>query len=160
MGVSDDTLTFATHHQGELRVSLEPDNAIHHVNPHILQALGPFDVAFFVETRFQLHQCDDLLAGLRRLYQGTHDRAVFGRAIQSHLDREDLRVFRSTRHKSLNGRRERVVGMMNQEIALSYDSEDLSRLGRRRRKPRRCDSTEGWEAQLGTIQIVDAPQAG
>jgi len=50
-------------------VRLEADEAVHDVRARLLQHAGPFDVRLLVETRFQLDQRDDLLAGLGRFDQ-------------------------------------------------------------------------------------------
>ncbi len=74
---------FAAHHQADLGVGLELDEAIDHLHAGALQIARPFDVGGLVEAGLQLHQRGDRLAGFRRLDQRLDDRgyhAKCGRA--------------------------------------------------------------------------------
>jgi hypothetical protein len=56
----------------ELRVRLEAEHAVHDLRPGMLEAFGPVDVRFLVETRHQLDHNRDFLAAARRLDQRFH----------------------------------------------------------------------------------------
>ena len=128
MGVAGDPLALAAHHQGELGVGLEPDHAIGDVDADVLQALRPFDVALLVEAGLQLDQGDHLLARLGRLDQGSHDRAVARGAVESHLDRKHPGITGSAVDERLDRGGERVVRVMNEEVALPDDLEQVDLL--------------------------------
>ena len=67
---------FAPHHQADLGVGLERDEAIDHLHAGPFQVAGPFDVGGLVEAGLQFHQGGDRLARFRRLDQGGDDGAV------------------------------------------------------------------------------------
>ena len=67
---------FAPHHQADLGVGLERDEAIDHLHAGPFQVAGPFDVGGLVEARLQFDQRGDRLAGFRRLDQRLDDGAV------------------------------------------------------------------------------------
>src|SRR5690606_19092675 len=81
VGVRAAHTVLVAHHQSDVRVGLEPDHAIHDVHAGVLEALRPLDVALLVEAGFQLDEGHHLLAGLGRLDQRPHDRAVLGRPV-------------------------------------------------------------------------------
>ena len=60
---------FAADDQRDLGMHLETQQAVDHMDALALQSSGPFDVAFFVEARFQFHQHRYLLAVFDRLQQ-------------------------------------------------------------------------------------------
>ena len=73
MAVAPDPVGFLAHDQQDLGVRLEADQAVHDVRARLLQHPGPFDVGLLVEARFQLHERDDLLAGLGGLHERLDD---------------------------------------------------------------------------------------
>ena len=77
-------------HQAELGVRLQPDDAVDHVHPGLLQLAGPEDVRLLVEAGLDLDQGEHLLAGLGRVDQGVDDRGVAAGPVQGLLDRQHL----------------------------------------------------------------------
>ena len=76
MDVGAEPSRLAAHHQRDLGVGLELDEAVDHLDAGALQVARPLDVGFLVEARLELDQRGDGLAGLGRLDQGRDDRAV------------------------------------------------------------------------------------
>ena len=74
VAVPAQSIGFAAHHHRHLGVRLEADHAIHHVGSSFLQAVGQFDIGFFVESRAQLDDDRHVLAGLRGGDQRIDDR--------------------------------------------------------------------------------------
>jgi len=64
---------------------------------------GTFEIASFIEARFQLHQHGDVLAGLRSADERRDDTAVFGSAVEDLFDRDDVRIGRGFFHQSEDG---------------------------------------------------------
>ena len=65
MAVAAQAVGFAAHDHRHLGVRLEPHHAVHDVRAGFLQAVRQLDVGFFVESRAQLDDDRDVLAGLR-----------------------------------------------------------------------------------------------
>ncbi len=145
--------------QQRLGVGLEAGQAVHHVRARLFQRAGPADVAALVEAGLELHQAHGLLAPLGGLDQQRHQRRVVGGAVHGHLDRQHVRVAHGLLHQPLHAARERVVGVVDQQVAL--------RAWRRRR--RACPP--GWRTAAGvhrrpgllaqlaeSVEAVDLPQ--
>ena len=114
-------------------MGLESRHPVHDVDPCPLEPLGPFNVPLFVKTGFELHKRYHLLSRLRCCYQRPHDRTVAGGAIERHLDGQNVRIDSRSLNEPFDRRRERIVGVLHQKIALAEDLEDIDRLRRRRR---------------------------
>ena len=56
MTIPADHIALPAKHQRDFGMHLQAQQSIHHVDALALQRSGPFDVALFIETRFQLHQ--------------------------------------------------------------------------------------------------------
>ncbi|CAB5034849.1 unannotated protein [freshwater metagenome] len=69
MDVATDAVAFAAHDQHALGVDLDPRHAVDDVNASSLELARPGDVGALIETRFQLHKADGLLAHLGRADQ-------------------------------------------------------------------------------------------
>ena len=65
----------AAHHQRQLGVGLQLDEAVDHLRAGAFEIARPADVGLLVEARLQLDQRGHRLAGLGRLDQRPHDRA-------------------------------------------------------------------------------------
>ncbi len=106
---------FAAHHEADLGVGLELDEAIDHLHAGAFQIARPFDVGLLVEARLELDQRGDGLAGFRRLDQRLDDGAVLGGAIERLLDRHDVGVGRGLAQE-LDHDVETLERMMDQKI--------------------------------------------
>ena len=108
----------AAHDQGKLGVRLQAHESRDHVNTVPLQTSGPGDVACLVESRFELDDDGDILAGERGPSQCVCDRRRSPRPIQRQLDRLHTRVFRRLDDEPLEAARERIVRVMDEHVAL------------------------------------------
>ena len=88
-------------------MGLQPRDAIDDVDARLLQRPRPADVGALVEARLELHQADRLLAALRGLDQGRHQRRVRARPVDGLLDREHVRVLDGLADEALDRARRR-----------------------------------------------------
>ncbi len=100
--------------------------AVDHVNTRPLQSARPLDVVLLIEARLQLHQHRHLLAALVGLQQRVHNRRVLPDAIERLLDGQHLRIARR-RLDELRHRAERVIRVVQQQIALLHRGEEIWR---------------------------------
>src|ERR1044071_1819939 len=54
VNVASQCFTFAPYNERAFAVSLQPENAIDHVNASFVELASPLDVVLLIETRFQL----------------------------------------------------------------------------------------------------------
>ena len=123
--VVDQRAHLAPHHHRELGVGLELDEAVDDLRARPLEIPRPADVGLFVETRLELDERGDRLAGLRRLDQGSDDRAVGRGAVERLLDRDDIRIVRRL-VEELNDDVERFVRVVDDEILLPDRGEAIA----------------------------------
>ena len=107
----------AAHHQRQLGVGLELDEAVDHLHAGALQVARPADVGLLVEARLELDQRGDRLAGFGGLGQRADDRRVLGGAVERLLDRDDVRIARRLMQE-LHHDVERLVGMVDDQVLL------------------------------------------
>ena len=91
MHVGLERLALAPHHQRQLAVGLQLDEAVDHLHAGALQIARPADIGLLVEARLELDQRGHGLAGLGGLGQRLDDRRVGRGAIERLLDRDDVR---------------------------------------------------------------------
>ena len=92
MRVAPDAVRFLADDQAELAVGLQVDEAVDDVHAGGFQPGRPRDVVALVESRLQLDEHRDLLAGLRRLVSRSTSGESCADAVERHLDRDDVRV--------------------------------------------------------------------
>ncbi len=115
------------------------------------------DVRQLVESSLQLDERHDLLAGLRGADERMDDRAVRRGAVQGLLDREHVGIARRLLHERLDRGRERVVGVMHEDVAPPDRREHVGRpLGRLQR--RRGDRRPRIVLQIGPVEPSEEPQ--
>ena len=112
------------HHQRGLAVRLEAHQPVDDVHARLLQLARPPDVGLLVEPRLDLHQRDDLLARRRRVHERVDDGGVARRPVERLLDREHVRVGRGLLDEALHAGGERVVGVVDEHVALAQRGED------------------------------------
>ncbi len=138
-------------------MGLEPDQPVDHVHAGLLQLARPSDVRLFVEPGLDLDEGHHLLAGLGGVDQGVDDRGVTRGPVQGLLDGQHVRVGRGLLDEPLHRRRERVVGVVHQHIAVAQRRENALR-----RFPfaerRRCRGHERAVLERGPVHAVDLPQ--
>ena len=108
------------HHQGQLAVRLEAHQAVDDVAAGLLERARPDDVGVLVEPGLDLDQDEHLLARLGRVHQGVHDRRVAAGAVERLLDRAHVGVGGGLLEERLHRGGERVVGMVQQDVALAH----------------------------------------
>ena len=96
---------FVSHHEGELAVRLQADEAVHNMHASLLQLARPGDVGFLVEARLNFDEREHLFTRLGRVDQCFDDGTVARRAVQRLLDREHVRVGRGLLKESLHAGR-------------------------------------------------------
>ena len=118
------------------------------MDARLLELLGPGDVRLLVEARLELHHADRLLAVLGGLDERRDEGRVGAGPVHRLLDRQDVGVVDRLAHERLDGGRERVVGMVDEDVALAHRGEEVGRVSVR--PLQRClgDSGEGLEPQL------------
>ena len=154
--VAADAVALAAHDLEGLAVRLESDEAVDHVGALALQRLGPADVALLVEARLELDQDGDLLAVGRRLHELLDDRRVAAAAVQRLLDGEHVRIVGGGAQE-LDHRVERVVGMVEQHVALADGGEEVGSLEPRERRRDRLHERRVLE--VGPVDRAGAPEA-
>ena len=85
-------------------------------------------LALLVEARLQLHQADRLLAALGGLDQRRDERRVGARPVDGLLDREHVGVGDRLLDEALDRGRERVVGVVDEDVALAHRREHVGLL--------------------------------
>ena len=126
-----------------------------------LQLAGPDDVRLLVEAGLDLDEDHDLLAALGGPDERLDERRIARRAVQRLLDGQDVRIVGGLGDEPLDGRRERLVRVVDQDVAGADRGEDVGRLVLvRRDEPRRRDRRPGRDLEVGPVQVGDAPQAG
>ena len=109
-------------------MGLEADEAVDDVGAGLLQLARPDDVRLLVEAGLDLDEDDDLLALLGGPDQVAHDRRVARRPVERLLDRQDVGVVGGLGDEALDRRGERLVGVVDEEVALPDRGEDVDAL--------------------------------
>ena len=115
----------AAHHQRQLGVGLQFEEAVHHLHAGAFEIARPADIGFLVEPRLQLDQRGHRLAGLGGLRQRAHDRRVVRGAVQRLLDRDDVGIARRLLQE-LHDDVERFIGVMDDQVLLPDRREDIA----------------------------------
>ena len=140
---------------------LEPDQAVDDVRAGPLQLARPDDVRLLVEARLDLDQDDDLLAALGGADERLDDGRVARRAVERLLDGQDVRVVGGLGDEPLDRRRERLVRVVDEDVARPDRGEDVGRLvlvGRD--QPRRGDRRPRHGLEVRPVELGDRPQPG
>ena len=119
-------------HERELAVGLQPDEAVDDVHAGSFEFAGPADVGLLVEPGLDLDEREHRLAGLGGVDERLDDRAVTARAVEGLLDGEHVRVERGLLEERLHTRRERLVGVVQQDVSARDGGEDIRLLVRLR----------------------------
>ena len=94
MAIGRERAALAAHDDRQLGVRLQRDEAEHHLRAGAFEIARPADIGLLVEARLQFDERGHRFAGLRRLDQRAHDRAVVRGAIERLLDRDDIGIAR------------------------------------------------------------------
>ncbi len=126
--VPPDAVVFAADDQGRLAMGLESDDPVDDVDARLLEHAGLVDVVLLVESGLELDQGRHLFAILGGTRQGGDDRVGLGRAVEGHLDRQRLGIFRGLLEK-LHDRAERLVRVVDQDIVVADGGENALTFG-------------------------------
>ena len=132
--VAGNPLRFAPDHEAELGVYLHADEPVDYVDARLLHLFGPRDVAFLIETGFQLDHGGDLLAGAPGFDKGFHDGRSVAHAVERLFDGDDAGVLAGAADEIQN-RGETVVGMEEENIPALDVRVDVAFLKHARRTP-------------------------
>ena len=125
MAVGGKLGALAADDQAELGMGLQFDEAVDDVDAGVFQIARPADVGGLVETRLQLHDRGDRLAGLHRFLQRLDDRAVARRSVERPLDGHDVRVG-DRLAQVLHDNVEALVGVMDDDVLLADGAEAVA----------------------------------
>ena len=107
-------------------MGLQADQAVDDVHARLLERPGPPDVRLLVEAGLELDQGGHLLAALGRADQRLDDRACRTRgAVERLLDGEHLGVARGLADELLDRGGERVVRVVDQDVACAEHREEV-----------------------------------
>ena len=143
-----------------LGVGLEPDQAVDDVGAGALQLARPDDVRLLVEAGLDLDQDDDLLAALGGPDERLDDRRVARRPVERLLDRQDVRVVGGLGDEPLDRRGERLVRVVDEDVAGADRGEHVGRLvlvGRD--QARRRDRRPGHGLEVRPVELGDRATA-
>ena len=146
--------------EGRLRVRLEPDQPVHDVRAGALELARPDDVRLLVEAGLDLDQDDDLLAALGGADERLDDGRVARRPVERLLDREDVGVVGGLGDEPLDRRGERLVRVVDEDVAGADRGEDVGRLvlvGRD--EARRGDRRPRHGLEVRPVEVGDARTA-
>ena len=125
MDIGGERAGLAAHHDRQLGVGLELDEAVHHLGAGALEVARPADIGLLVEARLELDQRCHRLAGLGRLRQRADDRAVLGGPIERLLDRHHVGVARRLLQE-LHHHVEGFVGVVDDQVLLPDGGEAIA----------------------------------
>ena len=159
MDVAAEPVLLAPHDERHLRVDLEVGEAVDDVDARLLHRARPLDVPPLVEASLELDEAHRLLALLRALDERRDERRVVARPVHGRLDRDRVRVERGSLGEGLEARAERVVRVVDEQLAALDLVEDAVRrlrarpAGRDHRRPR-------LELQLRPVERDELPEVG
>ena len=155
MDIAPDHSVLVAHDEGHLGVRLETDHAVGDMHPGLLQRLRPGDVCLLIPSSLELDQRHHLLAGLGGTNQRLDDGAGRARGpVQGLLDGEHPAVQRRLVDEGLHRGGERIVGMVDQDIALTQDPEQVGRLLAGALEPALGDRIPRLVLQVGAVQLI------
>jgi hypothetical protein len=109
----------------QLAVRLQAHQAVDDVHTRLLELARPDDVGRLVEARLDLHQSEHLLAAFGGVDERLNDRAVARGAVERLLDGEHVRVARGLLEEAHDARRERLVRVVHEHVALADRGEQI-----------------------------------
>ena len=125
VAVGADLVPFLADDERDLRVRLQPDEAVRHVDARLLQHGSPLHVVGLVEAGRDLHEHGDRLARLGRPNERGDDPRVLRRPVERLLDGHDRGVRGGLLDELLHRRGERLVRVVHHEIARPDHREDV-----------------------------------
>ena len=103
MDVVTEMIGIAAHDEERFAVRLQTDDAVNDMRARFLELARPLNIGRFIETRAQLDERGDLLAGGGGVHERFDDGRIAARAVKRDLDREHLRILRGVSINSTIG---------------------------------------------------------
>ena len=143
----------AAHHQRQLGVGLQLDEAEHDLHAGAFKVARPADIGLLVEARLEFDQRGDGFAGFGGLGQRPDDRGVGRGAVERLLDRDDVGIARRLLQE-IHHHVERFIRVVDDEILLPDRREAIAAMiadavGIARRI--------GHEFEIGPVEAGDLP---
>ena len=129
------------------------------VHARLLQLARPLDVAPLVEAGLQLDEADRLLSVLGAVDQRRDERAVVGGAIDGRLHRDHVGVVGRGGGEGLEARPERLVRLMDEQVAAADLVEEAARV-LHAREARLRDRHPRLGLQIGPVETRELHQVG
>ena len=158
VAIAPQPVLLAPDHEDDLRVGLETDEPVDHVHARAFELAGPDDVRLLIKASLHLDKSCHLLALLGRAYERRDDGRVLRGAIEGLFDGEHVRILGGLGDERLNRGRERVVGVMDQNVALSQHREQIHRAVPGRSKARLGHGHPGRLVQVRPVDRVQRPE--
>ena len=117
MGIAFQLSPLPPGNQHHLGVRLQAYHPVQHLCSDRLERLSPVDVGLFIKSRLEFNHHGDFLATANCLAKQVHQRRVAARAIDSLLDRQNLRVMNSFTQK-IQHTPETFKWLVNEHITL------------------------------------------
>ena len=136
MHIAAQAVFLAAQDHRHLGVGLVPDDAVHHVGADFLELRSPFYVRLFVEAGHELNHNRDFLAVAGGLEQCLHQFGIGTGAVHRLLDRDNIRVAGRLLDEA-DHRPERLIRMVQQNVAGTDGGKNVGVFGQRRRETRR-----------------------
>ena len=125
VAVAMQPIGFLTHHQAQLTVRLETDQAVNHMNPSAFHLASPADIGFLIETRFNLDDGHDLFTGASRVNQGLNNRGIARSTVQGLFDCQNVRILSRLHDELLHRGGERIIRKVYQHIVITNGAENI-----------------------------------
>ena len=156
--VAAQPVAFPAHDLRGLRVDLQAREPVDDVHAGALELARPLDVPPLVETGLQLDEADALLSVLRGLDQRRHERRLVAGSVHGRLQPDHVPVLRGRADERLERRRERLVGVMDEDGRCD-GSRRTGRRSRSRPRARRRRSGARLVTQVGALEPAGAARA-
>ena len=160
VGVEPHARRLVAHDERDLAVHLEVGEPYEMWTPASSSLRAQLDVVRLVEAGRQLDDDGDLLALGGGGHQCLEDRRVGRGAVQRLLDREHLRVVRGLLDEADDGRVERLVGVVHQQVALAQRLPQPPGVVLEAGEARRHGGREARERQLLDVERGELHQVG
>ena len=102
VNIAPQTIAVFSHNQNTFGVSLETNDAIHHVHTSAFKSLCPRDIGGFIETSLQFNKHCNLYTTFGSTNEMPRNRAVTAGAVQRHFDTLHARIISGLRQKLFN----------------------------------------------------------
>ena len=157
--VAPEAVGLAPDDERHLRVDLQVGESVHDVHARLLHRARPLDVAPLVEARLQLEEADRLLPVLGGLDQRRDELRLVARPVDGRLDRDHVGIVGRRLRERLEARAERVVRLVDDQVAPAELLEDAARRLGARPAGRHYGRPRGVR-EIRAVEPDELPQVG